>query len=300
MYDEFEFLGPRNLLELQDIINKLRGTVIPISGGTDLIIKLRENKINPDYLIDISQIQELNYIEEEKGYIKIGAAATFSQIADNKLIRSKAKCLALAAEQVGSVQIRNRGTVGGNIASASPAGDSFPPLNVLDAEVRTLGPQGIRKLSIEEIIIDFGKTALHENEIITSVEFPVPNENTISDFVKLGSRKTVSIARLSIAAAIEYDSHKNIIDSKVFLGALGKKAVKAVESEEILKKVNLNAYYNEKFVEEFIFSLTKVVDETIPGRYSQSYKREAVKGLGMDLLDNFFKNNCFSGGEADE
>lgn len=281
----FQIVGPKTVEETLNFLAQAEGNVAFLSGGTDFIIDLREKGIQYDLVIDLSQVGELNYIKEEAGWVKIGAATPFTQIGRNPLMEHRARCLAQAARQMGSEQIRNRGTIGGNLASAAPAGDSIPVLMALEAVIGTMGPREKRIIPVEGFITGAGSTCLEEKELITEISFPVLEDSFISGFEKVGSRTAVSIARLSLAAVIEYDRHaQRIAQARLAAGAIGPKAFRLKEVEDFLsgKKVD------EDFLCRFALHLQDAVDRAIPGRHSQKYKREAMRGLAEDLMQNLF------------
>ncbi|KJR49331.1 Xanthine dehydrogenase, FAD binding subunit [Desulfosporosinus sp. I2] len=283
-----EFASPLTVQEGLEIISRINKEVTFISGGTDLVIRLQSGKLKPAWLIDLSQISELKFIEEVEGRIRIGSGTTFSQIAESSLLQGKAQCLSQAASQVGSTQIRNRATLGGNIANASPAGDSLPALLVLEAWVTIQGPKGSRRVSFAEFQAGKG-LGLKGNEIITEIDFPVweSSEKTriISAFGKLGSRTAVSIARLNIAARVEVDSeHDTIVKSSWAVGALGRIPFRLEELELELQGKGINSDLARQTADR----LTEVVDRAIPGRASQEYKRLAIRGLAFDMLSDLF------------
>ena len=293
--DSFKLIGPESLAQLLQYISQSAGKVVFLSGGTDLVIQLKNGDREADLLVDISKIPELNYIKEDDRKIKIGSTTTFEQIASCNLINSKAKMLAEAAGQVGSVQIRNRATIGGNIASASPAGDSLPALLALDAVVRILGPEGEREIPIEKLLRGAGKTSLLEKEIIIAVEFPTPETNTRSCFKKVGNRKAVTIARLNMAVLIEYAQEQNrLLDAKIGIGALGKTAFRAKRIESFLAGKRVDRV----LADELAVKLTAEVDRAIPGRYSQGYKKQVIQGVGYDILAGLFPKKFNARGEA--
>ena len=192
----------RGFSNLQAVVEEIRRNprrIVFIAGATDLILQMRGEGIAGDFLIDLSQVRDLRYIREGEGRIRIGAATPFSEIAASPLIRKKALCLAQASAQIGSVQIRNRATLGGNIANAAPAGDSLPPLGVLEASVHTIGPRENRTLPVREINVDPWRSGLLRNELIREISFPVPPENSVSGFEKVGHRKSVSVSKLTLA-----------------------------------------------------------------------------------------------------
>lgn len=292
--NRFDIVGPKTIEEILSCLAESKGKVAFLSGGTDFIIDLREKGLQQDLVIDLSQVEELNYIKAEDDWIKIGAATTFAQIGRDELIEKSARCLAQAARQIGSVQIRNRATIGGNVASAAPAGDSLPALLALEAKVSVLGHGGERTVPLDRLMMGAGSTGLKEREFIREIAFPLLNESYISGFEKLGSRRAVSIARLSLAAVIKYNRKENIIEEgRAAAGALGPKACRLLEIEEFLSGKRIDR----DFPRQFAHKLQQAVDQAIPGRYSQNYKRHAILGVADDLMKNIF-GTIYQGGEV--
>ena len=277
--------GYFHLAEVVEEIRRNPGRIVFVAGATDLIPQMRSEGVDGDFLIDLSQVRDLRYIREEEGLIRIGAATPFSEIAASPLIRRKALCLAQASAQIGSAQIRNRATLGGNVANAAPAGDSLPPLSVLAASVHTIGPRQDRTVPVREIIVAPWKSGLLRNELIREISFPSPSENGLSGFEKVGHRKTVSVSKLTLAMWVEYDREsQTIIKGRAALGAIGKNS--------ILPK-GISAFLEGKKVNEDLASglagyLSRSIDESIKGRESRPYKMAAIKGLTYDLVHQLF------------
>ena len=288
MSPKSKFACPISIAEVKETLFRIQDEVAFISGGTDLVIQLNSGQIKPAWLIDLSQIPELNYIKEVEGRLRIGSATTFTQISENSLIGEKARCLGQAAAQVGSTQIRNRATLGGNIAKASPAGDSLPALLALEAWVSILGSQGLRRVSFAQLLTE-NAAGLQAKELITEIDFPVWESQVetqiVSGFAKVGSRTTVTIARLNMAGSFEIDSRNGRIrGARWAVGALGQTPFRLEGLELELQGKTVN----QDLAREIADRLTKAVDRAIAGRYSQEYKRQAIQGLGYDLLYDLF------------
>lgn len=284
---EFEVSIPNNIEELKQCLKNSKKDTKIISGGTDLMIKLKDSPELDHNLIDISGINELKYIKVEDGYVKIGAGATFSDISENKDVIKYGSCLAQAASQVGSQQIRNWGTIGGNIGNSSPAGDSVPALCALEADALIMDSEGnIDKVPVCNVITGIRKNVIGYNRIITEVRFPIRCEKYISAFGKIGSRTAVTIAKLNMAAMIEYDSKNNMIGkANIALGALG---VTTIQSESLSNLLS-GKKASQKLRNEFMDAAAVQVDMAIPGRSSQAYKREAIRGLALNVWNKLFK-----------
>lgn len=285
---------PDNLDELIECLKNADESTGLVSGGTDFVIQLRQKRIYSGTIIDVSRIKDLRYIKEDGDLIRIGAGATLTEISENELIKTYLSSLAEAAGQVGSTQIRNRGTIAGNIGNSSPCADTVPPLMSVDARLRIVNGEGkISEKSLDEVIFGSGKNNLKSNEAIIEIVFPKLTEGYISAFTKLGTRTTVTISKINGAVVLKYNSKDNLIEeARVFVGALGPKAFRS----EISEKTLINRSPSEELFEEFSDALTEQVDISIAGRNSQAYKREAIKGVAHDIFYKIF-GNVIPGGE---
>ncbi|MCF7936219.1 MAG: FAD binding domain-containing protein [Synergistales bacterium] len=252
-----------------------------LASGTDLFTnpgRLREEGVR---WIDLSQVEQLRRIEAEGESLVVGAMTTFREIASSPEVRCFGTALAEAARQVGSVQIRNRATIGGNVANASPAADSLPPLFAFGATVRTRTPGGgSRSLPIAECIAGPGSSAFAPGELIES--FAIPRRgNRRSAFAKLGSRRTVSIARLSLVVVHDAEAG-DAGPCRLFVGAVGSAPV---EVRPVGGATAFDLGGDEEGLEEQIFHCcSQTICNAIPGRSSLPYKREAVRGLVWELV----------------
>ncbi|MDN5344843.1 MAG: hypothetical protein PWQ18_955 [Clostridia bacterium] len=175
-----------------------------IAGGTDLVIDLKEEKRQVHTLVDITRIPELKIIHEENGRIILGAAVTHTRAAASKLIREKLPALAAAAAAVGSPQIRNAGTLGGNVVNAQPAADTAVALVALGAEATILGPEGERRVPVEELYAGVGRSKVDASrEILTRFTVDLWGEGEGSAFTRLSPRRALSLPMLNVAARVQ-------------------------------------------------------------------------------------------------
>jgi len=177
------------------------GAVI-LCGGTDLVVKMRKGLLSTKTLLDISDLDQLRKIRQERGCIEIGAAVTFSQIIEEAIIREQIPILAMGLRKLGSTQTRNRGTIGGNLVNASPAADSAIPLLLLDAEVIIADPTGERRVQLEDFLCGPGKTVLKQGEFLSGICVPIPDPEFSPFFHKVGRRKALTIAIASLGALL--------------------------------------------------------------------------------------------------
>ncbi len=280
----FEVYSPEKVTDLIDCIKKAPAKHKFLAGGTDLVIHIREKKVSPELVIDLSRIKELQYIKEEENEIRIGAVTNFTTIEESPAISKYAFCLAQAASGVGSVQIRNAGTIGGNVANASPAADSLPALVALGARLKIDGINGLREEKIEDFLVGVEKTTLQPGEYLSEIIIPKYGEGYKSGFAKLGRRKALAIARINLAVIVKLEGDV-IQELRIGLGAVGTTAYRPYEAEKALVGKKLD----NALIEEMAELLSKVVEEKIGARASMPYKKEAIKGLVFDVGEILMK-----------
>lgn len=288
---KLDIKSPDTIEELVDLLN-YNDNIHLITGGTDFVIKMKEEKIYSGTIIDLSNIKETQYIKEDKESILIGSGVTLSDICDSELVKQYAPALRSACSQVGSTLIRNRATIAGNVANASPVADTIPPLMVVDAKIKTIDNKGATKLwNLNDIIERKNKTALSNKEVIIEIIIKKQTDY-IGSFAKVGSRKYVTISKLNSCLVVKYNKEKNIIeDAKIALGSLGEKCF----ISEIASDILINRRVDYSLLNDFQNVLTNQVDLSIKGRASCKYKREAVKGVGYDLLYQLFNDKILGG-----
>lgn len=204
----YDYQTPKTLQEACQLLKTANGTAKVIAGGTDLVIRLRNEKEKPSLLIDITQLKELQGIEESDEVLSIGAAVSHSEIAASPLVRQYGAILSEAASQIGSPQIRNLGTIGGNIINASPAADTLPPLLVLDAAGKVVSWEGQREVPIRQLFRGPYESALKPDEILVRIVFKKLSQDFSSSFLRLARREAMAIARMSLAIVLEVKDGK--------------------------------------------------------------------------------------------
>jgi CO/xanthine dehydrogenase FAD-binding subunit len=275
------FLTPGTLPDLIDALGHMTADSRFIAGGTDLVRQMNEGSCAPDLIVDLAGIGELRRVSEEGGRLRVGATATFTEIQVSSSVRRSATCLAEAARQVGSQQIRNIATIGGNVANASPCGDALPALLVLGAEASLIDAGGTtsRRL-LEDVLVGAGQTSLRHDEVITHLTFPALHADERSAFVKIGSRSTVSVARLSMAIVVTYDALRTRVSrARIALGAVGETAFR----DEVLEQYLEDRPADGVTVAGLARECSAAIGRSIPGRYSLPYKESAARALAYDV-----------------
>jgi CO/xanthine dehydrogenase FAD-binding subunit len=175
-----------------------------LAGGTDLIIRLRDGTYAPSVVIDVKRIPELApAITQTDGALRISAGTVMTDVHDSALVQRWFPALAEAAHLVGSVQIRNRATLVGNICNASPAADTVPPLLVCDARVHTAGPAGARVIALDDFFVRSGVTTLRPGELVTAIDLPLPSGRVGSAFQRRTRRRGHDLASVTLAVALD-------------------------------------------------------------------------------------------------
>ena len=273
---EFDFHRPHSLNEALQMLDQLDEPKV-IAGGTDLTIALKYGLVNPKNIIDLSALNELKYIVENKDEIRIGSLTTFDEINTSELIKKKIPSLWAASRNVGTWQIRNLATIGGNLANASPAADSAPPLIVHDASVVIRSINNERIVPITAFFTGPKKTVLKPNELITEIR--IPKSNAKSWWMRIGRRQANTISVVSVAVSAEIANRK-FVSCKIALGSVAPTPILALKASEFLK--------GKEITEENITAASDLASkESSPItdiRGSAQYRKVAVKVLTQRIL----------------
>jgi CO/xanthine dehydrogenase FAD-binding subunit len=223
-----DFLQPRGLREALEAKAE-RPEALPIAGGTDVMVELNFDRGRPPAIIDLTRVGELAEWDRDDGRLRVGAGVTYTRAIEE--LAADLPGLALAARTVGSPQIRNRGTIGGNLGSASPAGDCHPPLLATGAEVELVSAAGSRRLPVEEFFTGPKRSALRPEELIAAVHLPAAAGP--QQFAKIGTRNAMVIAVCSFALAL--DPERRRVGTGI--GSAGPTPLRAPEAERFLQGV---------------------------------------------------------------
>ena len=229
----FDLLIPKTVGEALALLAGPGGW--PIAGGTDLIPLMQTGGMRPERVIDLSRLPGLRGIyQDSNGLIRIGALTTHAQLEASSLLWEQARTLAQAARSVGGVQTRQRGSVGGNLAHASPAADVALALLALEARVTLRSLDGTRQLFLDEFFIGPGQTARRDDELLTEVTFALPGFASGSAFYKLGKRSAMIIAVVGVAAVLILKGDL-IHDVRIVLGSVAPTVIRAPQAEALLR-----------------------------------------------------------------
>lgn len=276
-----QFFAPQEIEEALEILSKYGKEIKVIAGGTDLLIQYYDRLYEVNGWLDLKNIKELKDIRINKNKIEIGAMVSHAQLEKSEDIKEYFPVLNQAAADIGSPQIRNRGTVGGNIVNASPAGDLLAPLMAYDAQFRLLSIQGEKIVPAEEFFIGPKKTILEPAQLLTQVILPLPSERTYGCWIKIGKRKALIIATITLALVVEMaEDNKTVKDVRTCLGSV---APTPIEIEEIREKM-----IGKKFSELDFNQLGQIVEDKISPiddiRGTREYRKDVAKNIMINAL----------------
>lgn len=199
----FAYLRPDTLDELLTLVRAHGPAARVLAGGTDLMVRMRANRESPAVVIDLKRVADVRSdVTEIDGHIRIGARTVMTDVIENASIREHFPALVEAARTVGSVQIRNRATLAGNLCNASPAADTAPPLLAYGASLNLVSANGPRRMSLDEFFAGPGRTTLASGELVSSIDLPLPAERTGSAFSRLTRRHGVDLAIVNVCCVV--------------------------------------------------------------------------------------------------
>ncbi len=235
---EFDFIRASSVEEAGQLLTEPGSRLI--AGGTDVLPQLQRDQFPCQRLIDISGVDELRFIEEREGWIEVGALTSFSDLLDSAYLQRSAPSLLQAALTVGCPQTRNRATLGGNIANASPAGDTLPPLLSCEGRAHILR-QGERVVvPLKDFFTGPGETVLEPGDVLYSVSFRPLDDREEATFLKLGNRKGMNIAVASVALRMMFSPGGIIQEARVAVGSVAPTPIRSPRTENVLRGAEAN------------------------------------------------------------
>ena len=273
---QLQYACPTTLDECLLLMKGAGAEAMPYAGGTDVMIHLRDRAAcvqNIRLLVDLAKLEPLRGIRLENGMIHLGAMTTHAEAAHSTLLHEHAPFLAAAANTVGSQQIRNTGTIGGNVCNGSPAADTASPLTALYAEAVVRSASGTRKVPLPELYGRNGIT-LAPDELVTEFVFP-SFAGWQTAFIKLGRRKALAISRMNVAAALELQNDGTISGARIAPGCVFRSPDRVREAEEhLIGKAPSRAL----FAEAGLISSEEMIRRT-GVRWSTEYKKPVLEAL---------------------
>jgi carbon-monoxide dehydrogenase medium subunit len=275
MIQDFNYLRATTVKEALDLLDQHKDDCKIICGGQSILILMRQGLIAPKYLIDIKHLKELNYIEfNSKSGLKIGATTTHRLIEQSPVIKKNYPSLVEMEENLASIQTRNWGTIGGNLAHADPAGDPGPVLMAMNATVKVASKNKEREMPIDDFFIDYFETALEEGEFLLEVNVPLVPPKTATVYEKFNIIKNDQ-GIVSVAASITLDNGQKCKDARIVLGAAAPTPKRAKAAEEMIVGYKLD----DTLLDQVGLKASEEAEPIADIHASEEYRRSLVKIL---------------------
>jgi len=279
---DFEYIRPNSLCEAFELLQKKDGGIKILAGGTDLIIQIKRREITPTAVLDIKNIPELNRLEWDKNSgLHIGAAVPLNKLLGYAPLKEKFSLIAQACGVIGSMQIKNRGTVGGNICNAAPSADSAPALLCMNAKILLASSDETRSVDLQDFFTGPGKTSMRNGELVTGIEVPNPPDDSVGCYLRHTLREEMDISTAGVAVMLVFSPEKaEIKEARIALGAVAPTPMRARGAESVLAGKPLT-------VSAIEAASVKAAEEARPVtdlRASAEYRRELVKVLTRRAL----------------
>lgn len=280
----FRFVSPKTVDEACLILATNRCRLL--AGGTDVIPKMRHGGFPVDLLVDLAGLDDLRFIREEGCSVVVGALATHMDMIHSALLQQKALVLVQAASMVGAYQTQNRGTLGGNIANASPAGDTLPALLALNASVTLISQDGERTVSLQQFLLGPGKTGILLTELIKQISFAGLPVGARCGYEKMGKRNGMAIAVASAAAVILPGTNGTVQEVRLALGSVASTPIRCPWVEAALQGCTLT----EKLIEQAAQLASQECSPISDIRSTADYRRSSVSVLVRRVLQHAASN----------
>jgi len=277
-----QYFAPRKIEEALEILTECGKEIKVIAGGTDLLIQYYDRLYEVNSWLDLKNIKELKEIKIHQNQMEIGAIVTHTQLEKSEDIKKYFPILSQVAADIGSPQIRNRGTIGGNIVNASPAGDLLAPLMAYKAKFKLLSDKDETLIPAENFFLGPKKTILRPDQLLAQIILPLPMKKTYGCWIKIGKRKALIIATITLALAVEMDENNKIIkDVRTCLGSV---APTPIEIKEIRKKM-----VGKNFDQLDFTKLGQIVEDKISPiddiRGTREYRKDVAKNIMINALE---------------
>jgi carbon-monoxide dehydrogenase medium subunit len=269
----FDYLEPHTIEEAVSTLTKYDGKAKIIAGGTDLMNLIRTRMIRPEYVVDIGRVSGLDNVEyDDKGELLIGALTTIRALEISAEVKKHHPVISQAAGQLGSMAIRNVGTIGGNLCNAAPCAETAPSLIALGARVKIAGPAGERTVTLEDFFTGPGQTVLQRGEIVLEICVPSMSPHTRGVYLKHSIRGTEDLAIVGVAAVATVDG-KRCRNVKIVLGAVAATPMRARNAEKVLEGKEMDDALMESAAQAASNESQPITDV----RASADYRKEIVK-----------------------
>lgn len=280
MRKTFDFFKPATAQEALRLFNRYKGAASFLAGGTDLVAKMRSGTARPKALIDIKAIGQLSGVRKTRTRVTIGPLTTITDISQSKILKTLLPVLPKTALLMASPQVRNRGTVGGNLCNAAPSADMAPPLIVLGAKARFLTRQGTRTVRLEDFFTGPGQTLVTGKGLLSAIVVPVPGPRVKAAYQVLTLREAMDLSVVSAAAMVRKE--RGIIrEARIALGAVAPVPMRAPEAEAAL----VGTRGKDEDIEKAALCASAECVPITDVRGSREYRREMVSVVVRRVLE---------------
>lgn len=276
----YELETPRDVPDALGRLAREPGAWKPFAGGTDLMVLLEAGKLAHKKFLSILNLRELCGIEVTPEYVTIGALTTYAEIRCNKTLGAEYPLLGRAASETGSIATQNRGTLGGNIANASPAADSPPALIVYDAELEIISARGSRSVRYDGFHSGYKKMDLRDEELISRIRLPRGRDGWRHYYRKVGTRCAQAISKACFAAVARVDASR-VSDVRIALGSVAPTVVRATETEKVLRGERLSPAVLRAAQEVLAHEIGPIDDM----RSTARYRRRVARNLLAEFVE---------------
>ena len=279
----YELTVPRTLADALALLQGEPGVWRPLAGGTDLMVLLEAGRLDHKKFFSVARLKELRGIEESDGHVTLGALTTYSDVRRSDVLSREFPMLARAASETGGLAIQNRGTLGGNIANASPAADSPPALLAYGAEVELVSAAGARRVEYARFHTGYKQTVMRADELIARVRLPRPREGARHFYRKVGTRRAQAISKVCFAALAETGDDGAFAEVRIALGSVAPVVQRCRRTEELLK----GRRHGEDLIRDARAALAEDISPIDDIRSTARYRTRVAQNLLEEFLSEF-------------
>ena len=284
MIAQLDVQSPKTLAEAYTILAAAQKRIKVLAGGTDLMVLLNTRaEIHPAYL-NIWALDELRGIRDSGNALRIGALTTYTKMIRSPLVRKYAPILVAASEKVGAAQIQNRGTIGGNIVNASPAGDTLPVLAVFDAILEIGSVRGTRRVAFNQFYTGYRETVLAPDELLLAIHLPKPVKGDWQYFRKVGTRQAQAISKVVMAVMARVDEHGKIESIRIAYGSVAPTVIRTLKTEALLSGSVLSDELIEAAKQEVMNEVRPITDVRSTAEYRRTVSGNILKRCLFELM----------------
>lgn len=282
-----EYIRPQDLIQVHGLLADFGSDAKLLAGGTDLIVQMRAGAVDPKVVIDIKPVLSRS-VKTTSGMLSLGAGLTHSELAASTTVQRGHRALADASLSVGGPALRNRATVGGNVANASPVADSVPPLIADGGRAVISGHGGERRIAVEELFTSYRRTQLGPTDVLTAFEIPAAGRRSASAFVKIGGRRALIIATASVACRLSVDEDGIVTRLGLAFGSVGPTAIVGRRTGERAEGSLVDSLDLDALAESAVAEISPISDfrggASHRARLVRVHTRRLIAGLREELI----------------